>query len=129
MYFNYFPTFFFLDFAVSVFYTHILITRKKNQQGCHWSGKFKVREKSGNFRISQGNLEFCWKSGKFIKSQGNFQNINVSWEVSVINKQIQKIWARVFSSRIKFFNTLHSNFAIFTTICCLKHNRHAHIDY
>ena len=26
--------------------------------GCHWSGKFKVREKSGNFVIGQGNLEF-----------------------------------------------------------------------
>ena len=23
------------------------------------SGKFKVREKSGNYRICQGNLEFC----------------------------------------------------------------------
>ena len=39
------------------------------QQGCHWSGKFKVREKSVNFRISQGNLlkvrEIYEKSGKF----------------------------------------------------------------
>ena len=28
-------------------------------------GKFKVREKSGNFRSSQGILEHCRKSGKF----------------------------------------------------------------
>ena len=27
-------------------------------QGCQWSGKFKVREKSGNFVLDQGILEF-----------------------------------------------------------------------
>ena len=58
-------------------------------QGCHWSGKFKVREKSGNFRICQGNLEFCWKSGKFKKSQGNlwkfiFRN-RLRWSISISN--------------------------------------------
>ena len=31
MYFKYLPTFFLLNFAVSVYHTHILITRKKNQ--------------------------------------------------------------------------------------------------
>ena len=41
-------------------------------QGCLWSGKFKVREKSGNFEKSQGNLEFSKKSGKFSIGQGNF---------------------------------------------------------
>ena len=29
--------------------------------------------RSGNFRICQGNLEFCWRSGKFKKSQGNLR--------------------------------------------------------
>ena len=45
-------------------------------QGCHWSGKsgkFKVREKSGNFEKIQGNLEFWKKSGKFAIGQGNFE--------------------------------------------------------
>ena len=37
------------------------------------SGKFKVREKSGNFEKSQGNLEFWKKSGKFAIGQGNFK--------------------------------------------------------
>ena len=31
------------------------------------SGKFKVREKSGNFEIGQGILKICEKSGKFRK--------------------------------------------------------------
>ena len=37
------------------------------------SGKFKVREKSGNFEKIQGNLEFWKKSGKFAIGQGNFE--------------------------------------------------------
>ena len=31
LYSNHFPTIFFLSFAVGVYYTHIFITRKKNQ--------------------------------------------------------------------------------------------------
>ncbi len=33
--------------------------------------EIKVREKSGNFSIGQGNLEFCQKSGKSDLGQGN----------------------------------------------------------
>ena len=40
--------------------TRLPLVRKK-------SGKFKVREKSGNFEIGQGILEICEKSGKFGK--------------------------------------------------------------
>ena len=46
----------------------------RRDQGSHGQGKvsenqkkFKVREKSGNFELSQGNLKFWKKSGK---SQG-----------------------------------------------------------
>ena len=50
-------------------------TMKVNSAGFQWSGKsqgkiekkVKVREKSGNFELSQGNLKFWQKSGK---SQG-----------------------------------------------------------
>ena len=51
-------------------------------QGSHGQGKvrekwkkFKVREKSGNFELSQGNLKFWQKSGK---SQGILE-----WEVEI----------------------------------------------
>ena len=46
--------------------------RYKIKLGCHWSGKFKVREKSGNFVIGQGQLKFCKKSGKSRPGQGKF---------------------------------------------------------
>ena len=48
--------------------------KERFKQGSHGQGKvsekrkkFKVREKSGNFELSQGNLKFWEKSGK---SQG-----------------------------------------------------------
>ena len=51
------------------------------------SGKFKVRENSGNFRICQGNLEFCRKSGKFKKSKGNLRKFiflkRLQWSISI----------------------------------------------
>ena len=28
-------------------------------QGCHWSGNNQGNSRSGNFKICQGNLEFC----------------------------------------------------------------------
>ena len=40
------------------------------------SGKFKVREKSGNFEESQGNLKYPMKSGKFTIGQENFEAMN-----------------------------------------------------
>ena len=75
------------------------------------SGKFKVSEKSGNFRICQGNLEFCWKSGKFKKSQGNLRKFIFYKRFAVIIWHIQQFSARAFGTRIIFFNAFHSKFA------------------
>ena len=51
------------------------------------SGKCKVRKKWGNFRICQGKLEFCWKSGKFKKIQGNLWKFlfhkRLRWSISI----------------------------------------------
>ena len=35
--------------------------------------KFKVREKSGNFELSQGNLKFWKKSGNFKTTWDSFE--------------------------------------------------------
>ena len=48
-----------------LFLTGLPLVREK-------SGKFKAREKSGNFGKSQGNLNFLGKSRKFMVGQGNF---------------------------------------------------------
>ena len=45
---------------------HFCISTVREKSGKN-EKKFKVREKSGNFELSQGNLKFCKKSGK---SQG-----------------------------------------------------------
>ena len=58
----------------SKFLSYNIKTAAETKQGSHGQGKvrekckkFKVREKSGNFEISQGNLKKWQKSGK---SQG-----------------------------------------------------------
>ena len=85
------------------------------------SEKFKVREKSGNFRICQGNLEFCWKSGKFKKSQGNLRKFifhkRLRWPIS-ISKNFQLAPLALTSY---FLTLFFLNLPFFTKICYLKH--------
>ena len=85
------------------------------------SGKFKVREKSGNLIICQGNLEFYGKSGKFKKSQGNlwkfiFHNM-LRWSISR-----SKNFPLAPSALASLFSThFNLNLPLFTKVCYLKH--------
>ena len=65
----------------------VMRTKNRVATGQGNSRKFKVREKSGNFKICQGILEFCRKSGKSKRSQGNLRNFIIQrrsrWSISI----------------------------------------------
>ena len=67
-------------------------------QGCHWSGKFKVREKSGNFVIGQGNLEFWEKSGNFGIGQGNLTFSCLTCNNAAMPRIRKKCWCQNYST-------------------------------
>ena len=48
-----------------------------HDQGCHWSGKFKVREKSGNFRMS-GKFGILLKVREIQEKSSKFKKIYIS---------------------------------------------------
>ena len=103
-----------VNIMYQVLYTGLPLVREK-------SGKSKVREKSGNFRICQGNLEFCWKSGKFKKSQGNLRKFifhkRLWWSIGISKNLLLGPLALA-----SYFSThFILNLPLFTKICYLKH--------